>query len=213
MSQKEAFLAALDFVLASEGGLIDHPADPGGITYAGISLRAVVGLKDENGQLEFDLDHDGDVDADDIRMLAVLGDSTGGRKLKESFYRRYYWKRAQCDLMPWPISLLVFDAAVNHGPRPAVLMLQRALRVTADGITGEETLHAVAEAQPDAWRRYLVERGFLYYQLSVRQGLRDAKPSFGEADAKDVIEATPFYRGWLKRLFDLQAECLRPVRQ
>jgi len=185
-----AFDAAVDFVLAEEGGLVDHPSDPGGITYKGVSLRAVVGLRDVDGELEFDLDDDGDVDAADIRLLKNTP------VLIRGFYHQHYWKASRANVMPWPVSLCLFDASVNHGPRPAIAMLQRAAGVKADGIVGPKTLDAVNAApiaRPALIRRYLVERSWLYHRLSAKNG-------------------GVFHKGWMKRLFDLQAECFRLVR-
>lgn len=191
----QPFSAALDFVLAEEGGLVDHPKDPGGITYKGVSLRAVVGLRDASGRLEFDLDSDDDVDADDILALQRAVEA-GDSKLLERFYLNSYWDATQCDEFPWPISLNLFDAAVNHGPRGGIVMLQRALGTTPDGKIGPATIKAAKRPDPHIpalVRRFLVERSWLYYQLSVKRG-------------------PDFYKGWMKRLFDLQAEGLRRVR-
>jgi hypothetical protein len=67
---ERAWDAALGFVLSQEGGYIDHPKDPGGPTYKGVSLRAVVGLrKEDGGDFVFDLDHDGDVDRSSIDII------------------------------------------------------------------------------------------------------------------------------------------------
>jgi lysozyme family protein len=60
------FDLSLPHILEHEGGdkLVDHPADPGGITRWGISLRAL-------RKLGIDVDGDGDSDADDIRALSI----------------------------------------------------------------------------------------------------------------------------------------------
>ena len=61
---------AIGFAMENEKGLVDHPNDPGGITNFGVSLRyakAQGAILSEGGKilLDFDLDNDGDVDADD----------------------------------------------------------------------------------------------------------------------------------------------------
>ncbi|PZN06451.1 MAG: hypothetical protein DIU69_13250, partial [Bacillota bacterium] len=43
----EKFLRAVDVVLKHEGGLSEHPSDPGGITHWGISLRSYPELGEE----------------------------------------------------------------------------------------------------------------------------------------------------------------------
>jgi lysozyme family protein len=191
----DQFHASLDFVLAMEGGLIDHAKDPGGITYKGVSLRAVVGLDyDSDGNLDFDLDGDGDVDAKDI--LALMREYEAGNHARlESFYKNGYWDATKCDELRWPVSLVVFDSAVNHGPGAAVLMLQRACGVTGDGKIGPATLKAANKPDPHVpalVRRVLVERAYLYHRLSVKRG-------------------DDFYRGWMSRLFSLEAESFRRI--
>jgi lysozyme family protein len=182
---------ALEWVLAAEGGFCDDVDDPGGATYAGVSLRAVVGLKGHDGNLQFDLDGDGDVDADDIRMLE------DHPELVASFYEERYWNSIQCNLMPWPVSLVVFDGSVNHGPAASAVLLQRALGVRADAIVGPKTLRAInrktAKGKVNLIRRIFTRRSRLYYDLSVRRGDK-------------------FYDGWMRRLFDLAGETVRRPR-
>lgn len=183
------FDIALEFVLAREGGYVDDPADPGGATYAGVSLRAVVGLRDENGKLEFDLDADGDVDAADIKRLEALHRAGDDVKLS-AFYKRRYWAVAGCDQLPHPMSMALFDAAVNHGPKAAVTMLQRAVGAKPDGAMGPETARKAMVDPLRALHGMLLERTSLYYKLATERGM------------------AKFFRGWMARLFALQFESL-----
>lgn len=185
-TSESAFRAALAWLLSIEGGYANHPLDRGGPTYAGISQRAVVGLKDTNGQLEFDLDADGDVDAQDIALLAERPD------MVEEFYRERYWRAAGCPLLTWPASLLTFDCAAHSGARVGVVTLQRAARVTADGKVGPET--AMAVARMDAAE--LASRF-----LAIRVGL------FRDIVARRADQAV-FFDGWVARQFRLLVEAL-----
>jgi lysozyme family protein len=58
-------------------------------------------------------------------------------------YRRDFWTPLRGDELPLPLALVVFDAAVNAGPRRAITWLQQAAGQTADGILGPATLAAL----------------------------------------------------------------------
>lgn len=59
-----------------------------------------------------------------------------------------YWDAVHGSELPDYLQLPMLDAGVNEGPEMAIKCLQRALHVTADGIYGSETAHAVAGATP-----------------------------------------------------------------
>lgn len=128
-----------------EGGLVDNPADPGGVTNLGISLRFLraEGKLDLNGdgRMDGDIDGDGDVDADDIRAL--------GRDDQLMLMKTRFWDRYLYSVLPTiNIARHTFSTAVNAGPKPAALILQRTLRacgtpVIEDGVLGHKTLMAI----------------------------------------------------------------------
>lgn len=135
------FEAALALVLAHEGGFVDDQADPGGATKYGVSLRTLRAL----GDLAFDLDGDGDLDADDVKHLTV---ETAG-----AFYHQHFWDRyGYAELRDLHVAAKAFDLAVNMGPGAAHRCLQRALRacgvpVAEDGILGPITRQAANDAE------------------------------------------------------------------
>ena len=114
-----AFEHAVAFVLDHEGGLVENPVDPGGLTNHGISQRAYPTL--------------------DIRALT--------REQATELYRVDYWLACRCNDLPPAVAILVFDAAVNQGSATAAKLLQRALDVSDDGVIGPATL-ARANAAP-----------------------------------------------------------------
>jgi lysozyme family protein len=173
---------ALAWIRRIEGGFSDHPDDPGGPTYAGVSQRAVVGLDvDKDGRLDFDLDADGDVDAEDIRALRNHPEKVA------DFFRERYWHPSRASELPWPLALFHFDAAVHSGVEAAAVLLQRGLGVRVDAKVGPQTAAAARTASPWMRRRVLAERGTLMARISARRG-------------------DTFLRGWMQRLVDLQAE-------
>lgn len=173
---------ALAWIRSIEGGFVNHPADPGGATYAGVSLRAVVKLdRNADGVLDFDLDGDGDVDDDDIRALHEHPEKVG------EFYSSEYWKAIGADVCPWPMAIRAFDAAVHHGVGGATLLVQKAARLAADGIAGPATRAAMKIVDAEQLRRFDLERLDLMHRISARRG-------------------DPFFRGWAKRVLLLQRE-------
>lgn len=133
-----SFESAIPIILEHEGGLSEHPSDPGGLTKYGISQRAYPDL--------------------DIRNLTV--------EQAKAIYRRDYWDKVKGDSLPEGISTLVFDSAVNQGVLRATRMLQRAVGVDADGIIGPRTLAAASRVNlRDFAVRFGVERALHYASL------------------------------------------------
>jgi lysozyme family protein len=117
------FEASLAAVLAHEGGYVNHPRDPGGPTNFGITLRTLSGWRGRP------------VTAADVKALQ--------RSEVGAIYRRQYWTPIRGDELPPGLDLALFDYAVNSGPGRAVRDLQRAIKVTADGVLGLITLQAI----------------------------------------------------------------------
>ena len=168
-----------------DGGLVTEATaarihDPGGATAYGMSRRALVGVDiDGDGRMDFDLDADGDVDEADLRILIDMKRAGDPRadQLIWNFYRDGYWRKVHADVMPWPWCLLAYDAAVNHGPAAAVVLLQRAVRVKDDGIAGPATLAAIRTAfMPAGLVEFVAQRAFLYARIYAHD---TAKPVLG----------------------------------
>jgi lysozyme family protein len=125
---------------------VNDPADPGGATDRGVSLRfALAEVAAHPNELAiFDLDHDGDVDWHDI---AALGDDQAAAVYHQCVWTRYGYGR----LIPWLVAWKAFDLCVNTGPRRAALVLQQALGdiglvVACDGKLGPGTVAATRQA-------------------------------------------------------------------
>lgn len=195
------YAAAVAELLDIEGGFVDDPADRGGATKYGISLRFLKaeGAFDDDGDgvADFDLDMDGDIDGRDIRKL-TRGDAI-------FLYLKKFWLPIGADQLPRPLGEAVFDQAVNGGAAAAKKLLQRAInqclmeaqrvgasppaRLAIDGALGADTRAAVdwVLRYPGKGMPALIEA----YRDAVRERYR--------AIVRRYPSQQRFLRGWLAR--------------
>lgn len=120
---KENFESALKAILHHEGGYVNHPSDPGGMTNLGVTKRV----------WEEWVGHE--VDEKTMRNLTP--------ELVGPMYKVKYWDKIKGDDLPTGVDYVVFDAAVNSGPGRAAKWLQACVGVEPDGGIGPKTLAAV----------------------------------------------------------------------
>jgi len=120
------FNACLVLVLKSEGGYVNHPADPGGRTNLGVTQKV---WENWVGHPVTEAD-----------MRALTPTDVG------PMYKAKYWDMIKGDDLPEGVDYAVFDLAVNSGAGRAAKTLQQALGVTADGQIGPATLAACKAA-------------------------------------------------------------------
>jgi lysozyme family protein len=119
---------AIEFVLKHEGGLVDHPDDPGGLTNFGISKRSFPEL--------------------DIRNLTE-------EDAMQIYYKKY-WLRYRINELPPYIRKIIFDGVVNMGGG-MIKVLQRTTNrkganLKIDGRIGRKTISAVRYYKPELSR-------------------------------------------------------------
>lgn len=148
------FDQCLAVVLDKEGGFVDHPADRGGPTNLGITLRT---LADWKGLAHDELSPEGRE-----RLVAELRGLS--RREAAEIYRANYWLPMRCGDLPPGIALMLFDFGVTAGPRTAVKLLQRAVGVTDDGSVGPVTLAAVKAQDAARLLEAMVEARLAFYQ-------------------------------------------------
>ena len=90
---KENFAEALEHVLKHEGGYVNHPSDPGGMTNLGVTKRV----------WEEWIGHE----VDEKTMRALTPADVG------PMYKAKYWDKVKGDELPSGVDYAVFDAAVN----------------------------------------------------------------------------------------------------
>jgi lysozyme family protein len=157
---KENFDDALKAILKHEGGFVNHPKDPGGMTNLGVTKKvweAWVGHA-----------------VDEKAMRALTPEVVG------PMYKKKYWDAVKADEMPDGLDYLMFDFAVNAGPRRAIKTMQKAIGTTPDGAIGPKTMAALKAAnQSELVAKFSAEKEAFYRSL----------PTFGT-----------FGKGWLRRV-------------
>lgn len=146
MQFTEAFAKLMGF----EGDYSNDPADPGGETRFGVTLK-VARLNGYDGPMK------------DMPLAFAQG-----------VYIRNYWNPLRLDEMPPAVRYCVFDAAVNSGVAQAAKWLQRAVGAEADGAVGPKTVMAVNVADPRS-----TQARMLGYRLELMAGLARQWPVFG----------------------------------
>jgi lysozyme family protein len=168
------FDEALRFTLGEEGGYVDDPRDRGGATNQGVT-QASYDSWCRSRRLA----------AQDVRLIS-------GSDVRD-LYRERFWHAGHCEELPMPLAVAHFDWCVNHGPGGALVTLQQAVGVAADGLWGPATVSAAANT-PAAHIRYDALRRQWYLKRV--------------AEAPDQAA---FLKGWLRRVdrLDTYIEGLR----
>ncbi len=123
---KENWDDAFKAVLKHEGGFVNHPRDPGGMTNLGVTKRA---WEEYTGQ-----------QADETEMRSLTAE------IVKPFYKAKYWDKIKGDDLPSGVDYAAYDLAVNSGPARAAKYLQQIAGVPVDGVIGPKTLAAIKES-------------------------------------------------------------------
>lgn len=153
-------------IVGREGGFVDDPDDPGGATKHGVTIHTL-------RRLGLDLDHDGDVDTADVKLLTV-------ENATDIFINHYFFE-PKINQLPEALHSTVFDMQVNAG-NTAVKLLQRLVNriddtlssISEDGAIGPNTLRKVTAAankigQEALKNAYGIERRNYYFSLADRR--------------------------------------------
>ena len=179
ITPESRFQYAVNVVLKHEGGLSDHPRDPGGVTKYGVSIRFLeaIGL---------DIDGDGDIDRNDVIALT--------RPKAIEIYRAEWWDKYRYEaLNNLLIATKIFDTAVNTGAKRAHKIAQISINrlsdkpLAVDGILGAKTMAAINYFEIKGWRSKLL------YEL------RETQRHFYINLVADKPTLKVFEKGWLAR--------------
>jgi lysozyme family protein len=158
-----------------EGGFVNHPNDPGGATKGGVTIGTW-------RQMGYDKDGDGDIDANDIKLLSEAD--------IKSVLKKGYWDRWQADkIKNQSVAESLVEWVWGSG-KWGVIIPQRLLGLKQDGIVGPATIAAVNK----------VDSKLFFYEL------QKAKFTY----INEIIKSNPklgvFRQGWFNRINDFKYE-------
>jgi len=119
---------SFELMLKSEGGYVNNPADPGGMTNLGVTKAT---WENWVGR-----------ESDEAEMRGLTPEKV------EPLYKKKYFDAVRGDELPMGLDYLMFDFAVNAGAGRAIKTLQTAVGVTPDGGFGPMTMAAVQAVDP-----------------------------------------------------------------
>jgi lysozyme family protein len=182
------FDRAFRHLLGLEGELANQPADRGGLTKFGVSLRFLRALGVGGGG---DIDVDGDVDAADITDLTPA-------RARELYHQHFWLPSGAAALVAIAEDLAskIFEMAVVAGPGTATKIFQRALGdcrspVAVDGKFGDQTFDAAMR----------ISRAALTGEL-LQATRRRCAQHFLEIETHNHGQLV-FLNGWMRRALDL----------
>lgn len=159
------FTTAAALVLEQEGVYSTDRNDPGNYTPSGVFKGTKYGISARSYPNE------------DIANLTL--------EQALAIYKRDYWDALRLDEVPWPLSVCVFDGAVNQGTGATVRLLQDAMGVSVDGVMGDQTVAACQQAAPYHAALFLALRALRYTNTN----------NFDK-----------YGKGWLTRIFQIVLE-------
>ena len=120
---------AFQMVLKHEGGYVNNPKDPGGMTNLGVTKRV---WEEFVGR-----------EVDEREMRALTPD------VVKPLYKKNYWDKIKGDDLPDGVDYAAYDLAVNSGVGRAAKYLQQIAGVPADGIIGPKSMEAIKSCNPE----------------------------------------------------------------
>lgn len=120
------FKECLDLVLKSEGGYVNNPADPGGMTNLGVTKRV---WEEYTGH-----------EADEKEMRSLTPEKVA------PLYEQKYWRPCYGEVLPRGLDFVVFSMGVNAGPGRAIKLLQSSIGCVPDGVIGPKTRGLICDS-------------------------------------------------------------------
>ncbi len=167
----EDFAKALKQVLKYEGGYVNDPDDPGGATNMGVTQKVYDAYRKTKG----------------LPSSPVKGIS---KDEVAAIYEERYWKASRAAYLKWPLSLAVFDTAVNFGVGRANEFVAKALGLEGSTKWNPKASELIHDADPKTVALNIVQQRIDYRHARVKKSPKSAK----------------FLKGWLNRDNDLKKQ-------
>lgn len=170
--------------LTWEGGFSDDPVDHGGATKYGITIGTLRSLGE-------DINQDGTIDKADVKNLTV--------ERATAIYEEHYYRGPRINLLPEAIQPVVFDMAVNHGPKRAARILQSVINqsgiahIAEDGAIGTITARAADKVSQEMGHHFI-------------HALCDERQSFYRRIVAGNPSQKKFINGWTNRTNDFRVD-------
>lgn len=183
------FSLAHTFTAQWEGALSDHPADKGGLTAYGASIKFVKGIAETAAGRDW------------LQHLGVILPVTKSSMLQitpsqvKAMFRHEFWDSLRLDELPLRPAVCLYDMAVNSGPKASVSTAQRGynhcvvhgVKLAVDGILGAQTRKALTQ-NTDA----------------IINAILNARITFVEDIVRRDESQRDFLAGWLNRINGLR---------
>lgn len=171
---KENFDKAFELVIGHEGGFTNDRRDRGNWTSGRIGHGELKGTKYGISAMTYP-----DLDIPNLTL-----------DQSKAIYKRDFWDRIKGDDLPAGIDFITFDMAINHGITKGVSMMQQAIRASADGRVGPQTIERASKADPrDALIEIAAIRGLFYSQIGT---VKTYGKGWYRRQARTLVEALDF---------------------
>lgn len=166
-------------ILRREGGYVNHPADRGGPTKFGITIKTLSRWLGRQATVQEVMDLD--------------------EETAREIYELYYYRTPRIDTLPEDVRAQVMDIAVNSGPKRAIRFVQRVINLAGfgpadiDGVLGPQTRRMAAAAHAGMgpfFSNAIMHERIAFYELVV---------------ANDETQRV-FLKGWLRRAREFEQD-------
>lgn len=189
---QDYFSLAQAFTARWEGGFSDHPADTGGLTAYGASMKFVEGIAATLAGQNFLKSIGVCLPISRHSMMEIT------QKQAADMFRHEFWDHLNLNMFPLAMSCVLYDAAVNCGCTQSVKFAQRGYNACAepgsmplavDGKIGTLTTAALRDHATPA----------------VLTAILDARQAFYNALVVQKPSQKAFMEGWTNRVNALRA--------